>query len=592
MAEKLLLTLPAALERAAERTGYGFTFVKDDLSEETLTWESLLERAKGIAVALREQHGMKKGDHIALILPEAGDFVPTFLGVIQGGGVPVPLYPPMGVGQLGGYLDHCKHIVNASRAKLLVTNRQIKAVLGKVHEAAPDLSKMLQMPDLEGDASLFRDPGLTLDDTAFIQFTSGSTNRPKGVIVTHGNLAHNAWAVMRDGLNSHDEDRGVSWLPLFHDMGLIGFVISPIHHKVPVSFMSPMTFLKRPATWLEVLSKHRGTITYGPNFSYAITAKRVRERDMEGLDLSCVRVAGCGAEPIQPDTLRAFADRFSKVGFRQSAFVPSYGMAENTLAIAFATDVPTDRVVAERLWTDGEAVAAPDDADPDDVIEIVHCGPEFPGHGIRIVDVETRAVLEERKVGEIEVKGPSVMEGYYEMPGATRETIDKDGWLKTGDLGYLADGNIHICGRAKDVIIVNGKNYYPQDLEWAGSEVEGVRSGNVVAFPSHRAGLGREAVIVIAETKLKDEREALGRTVKTAISKATGLTADEVVMVDAGTIPKTSSGKLQRRKARQLYEEGGLARREDDSRLKTAARVAESQLAHLKLSIFGKSKKK
>ncbi|MEC7526005.1 MAG: fatty acyl-AMP ligase [Myxococcota bacterium] len=590
MQDKELLTLPQALERAAGRTGYGFTFVKDDLSEEEHPWSSLLEEAKALAVALADQ-GMKKGDHVALILPEAGDFVPLFLAVVQGGGVPVPLYPPMGMGQLGGYLDHCKHIVSASRAKLLVTNRQIKAVIGKVHDSAPELQKILLRTDLVGDASLWKDPGLTLDDTCFLQFTSGSTNKPKGVVVTHGNLAHNAWAIMREGLDSNDEDRGVSWLPLFHDMGLIGFVIAPIHHRVPVSFMSPMTFLKRPASWLEILSKHRGTITYGPNFSYAITAKRVRDRDLEGIDLSAVRVAGCGAEPIQAETLRAFADRFGKVGFREGAFVPSYGMAEYTLAIAFSTGVPTDRVDAEKLWSAGEAVPASDDAPSSEVVEIVHCGKAFDGHGIRIVDVESREVLPDRKVGEIEVSGPSVMQGYYDRPEATRITVGRDGWMRTGDLGYLSDGNVYICGRAKDVIIVNGKNYYPQDLEWAGSEVQGVRAGNVVAFPTYREGLGREAVVVLAESKLAEGRDELARNVKAEIAKQTGLTVDEVIVVDAGTIPKTSSGKLQRRKARTQFEEGKLQKREDESALKVAGRLVESQLAHLKLGIFGKNKK-
>lgn len=584
-----LITLPQALERAAKRTGFGYTFVHDDLREEEHTWESLLHRAKEIAVALRER-GMKKGDHVALVLPEAGEFVPTFLGVVQGGGVPVPLYPPMGVGQLGGYLDHCKHIVGASRAGLMITNRQIRAVLGTLHDHAPTLREMLLYADLIGDAGLFRDPGLTADDPCFIQFTSGSTSKPKGVVVTHGNLAHNAWAVMREGLDSNDEDRGVSWLPLFHDMGLIGFVIAPIHHRVPVTFMSPMTFLKRPATWLEILSKHRGTITYGPNFSYAITAKRVRDRDLEGLDLSCVRVAGCGAEPIQADTLRAFADRFARIGFTERAFVPSYGMAEYTLAIAFSRGVPTDRVRAEALWSEGVARAAEEGDDPSEIVEIVGCGPAFSNHGIRIVDTETREVLPERRVGEIEVSGPSVMQGYFEMPEKTRETVDQEGWLRTGDLGYLVNGEIYICGRAKDVIIVNGKNNYPQDLEWAGSEVEGVRTGNVIAFPSHKEGLGREAVVVVAESKVSEGRDALASEIKTQIAKATGLTVDEVVVVDAGTIPKTSSGKLQRARARSLYESGELKKREDEGALKVASRVVESQLAHLKLSIFGRRK--
>ena len=583
-----LITLPRALERAADRRGYGFTFVHDDLREEELTWASLLERAQAIAVALHER-GVRKGDHVALVLPDAGEFVPTFLGVVQAGAVPVPLYPPMGMGQLGGYLEHCKHIVSASRAGVLITNRQIKAVLGKLHDHAPSLREMLTYADLDGDASRFRDPGLTIDDPCFIQFTSGSTSKPKGVVVTHGNLAHNAWAVMREGLDSNDDDRGVSWLPLFHAMGLIGFVIAPIHHRVPVSFMSPMTFLKRPVTWLEILSKHRGTITYGPNFSYAITQKRVRDRDLSGLDLSCVRVAGCGAEPIQADTLRAFAARFGQIGFRESAFVPSYGMAEYTLAIAFSNGIPTDRVRAEALWAEGSAEPAADDASGE-AVEIVGCGRAFGRHGIRVVDTETREVLPDRRVGEIEVSGPSVMQGYFEMPEKTRETVSEEGWLKTGDLGYLVGGEVFICGRAKDVIIVNGKNYYPQDLEWAGSEVEGVRPGNVIAFPSHKEGLGREAVVVVAETKLSDGKEKLAADIKTRIAQATGLTVDEVVVVDAGTVPKTSSGKLQRARARTLYEQGELKKREDEGALKLAGHLAASQLAHLKLSIFGKSK--
>jgi len=583
-----LITLPRALERAAERKGYGFTFVHDDLSEEELTWASLLRRAQEIAVALHER-GVKKGDHVALVLPEAGEFVPTFLGVVQAGAVPVPLYPPMGMGQLGGYLEHCKHIVSASRAGVLITNRQIKAVLGKLHDHAPSLREMLTYADLAGDAGRFRDPGLTVDDPCFIQFTSGSTSKPKGVVVTHGNLAHNAWAVMREGLDSNDDDRGVSWLPLFHDMGLIGFVIAPIHHRVPVSFMSPMTFLKRPVTWLEILSKHRGTITYGPNFSYAITQKRVRDRDLAGIDLSCVRVAGCGAEPIQADTLRAFAARFGAVGFREGAFVPSYGMAEYTLAIAFSNGIPTDRVRAEALWAEGSAEPAGDDA-ADEAVEIVGCGRAFERHGIRVVDTETREVLPDRRVGEIEVSGPSVMQGYFEMPEKTRETVNEEGWLKTGDLGYLVDGEVFICGRAKDVIIVNGKNYYPQDLEWAGSEVEGVRQGNVIAFPSHKEGLGREAVVVVAETKLSEGREKLAADIKTRIAQATGLTVDEVVVVDTGTVPKTSSGKLQRARARALYEQGELKKREEEGALKLAGHLAASQLAHLKLSIFGRGK--
>ena len=580
-----LRTITEALDRAAQRKDAGFTFVRDDASERTLTYAELALATKKIAAAL-QQLGVRKGERVALVLPAADEFVPAFLGVVRSGAIPVPLYPPIGIGQLGGYLDHAKHIVGAARASVVVTNGQIKSVLGKLHDTVPELRLMLTMAELDGDAQLFREPGATAEDTCFLQFTSGSTSKPKGVVVTHANLSYNCHAVMREGLASNEADRGVSWLPLFHDMGLIGFVLAPIHHIVPVTFMSPLMFLKRPASWLEYLSKHRGTITYGPNFSYAITTKRVRDSELEGLDLSCVRIAGCGAEPIQADTLRAFAKRFGAVGFRADAFVPSYGMAENTLAIAFASGIVTDVVAADTLWSAGHAKASALGSD-EETVEIVGCGKAFADHEIRIVDAETRAPLEERRVGEIEIRGPSVMPGYYEETKRTAEVLDKEGWLKTGDLGYLAKDEIYICGRKKDVIIVNGKNYYPQDLEWVANEIEGIRAGNAIAFASHKAGLGRETVVVVAETREAEGRDELARKVATAIQQSTGLTVDDVAIVDVGTIPKTSSGKLQRARARELYERGELRPKKDDGKMRTAAHVVESQLAHLRLRIFG-----
>ena len=590
---KVLRTIPQALDVAAEREGAGFTFVADDLTEETHTFASLARQARELAVAL-EAKGMRKGDRVALILPGAGEFILAFLGVLQGGGIPVPMYPPMGMGQLTGYLDHAKHITSASRATHVITTAQIKAVIGKVREAVPEMRAILTMKDLEGgDASLYRAPDVALDDTCFLQFTSGSTSAPKGVIVTHENLAHNCWAIMRQGLGTDEADRGVSWLPLFHDMGLIGFVLAPIHHSVPVSFMSPMTFLKRPVSWLQVCSRHEGTITYGPNFSYALATKRIRDRDMEGVDLSRLRVAGCGAEPIQADTLRAFAARFSQWGFEESAFVPSYGMAENTLAIAFSRGIPTDVVDPDTLWGDGLAqpLATPPEDEGADRVEIVGCGPTFADHEVRIVDVDTRQALPERRVGEIQVRGPSVTPGYFENAAATEKTIGPEGWLNTGDLGYLADGHVFICGREKDILIVNGKNYYPQDLEWAATEVEGVRAGNAVVFPSYKEGLGREAIVLVAETRLTEGHGELERRIKAAVMQATGLVVDEVMLSGPGTVPKTSSGKLQRRKARQLYEAGELKQRKAASQVEIAKHVVESQLAHLRLRIFGSGRK-
>ncbi len=581
-------TIPAALEAAAqEYPNKGHTYIMDDGKEQSWPYPKLLRRAKEIAHALQEQ-GVKKGDHVALILPTAEEFIPTFFGVSLSGAVPVPLYPPMGLGQLAGYLDHCKHIVSASRAKVVITTGQIKSVLGTVREAAPEMRSMITYADLNGDAGLFRDPNVTLDDMGFIQFTSGSTSKPKGVVLSQANLSHNAYAIMVDGLHRDDNDVGVSWLPLFHDMGLIGFVIAPIMHVVPCVFLSPMQFLRRPSVWINALHKYRGTITYAPNFAYALGVKRVKDDEIPGVDLSCVRVAGCGAEPIQAENLRNFAKRYASVGFSEKAFMPSYGMAESSLAIAFAQGIPTDRVKGDSLWNDGQAVVA--DADDTNALEIVGCGKKFDGHDLRVVSTETREVLGDRTVGEFEIRGPSVTKGYFEDPEKTAEVLDKDGWLKTGDLGYLVDGMVFICGRQKDIIILNGRNYYPSDIEWAASKVEGVRAGNVVVFASGKQGLDREAVVVVAESKSNDGQDALAKAIRVEIQRATGLVVDDVMVVEAGTIPKTSSGKVQRSKARAQYETGELKKKTPEGNLGIAKRVIESQLAHLKLSIFGNKK--
>ncbi len=320
---------------------------------------------------------------------------------------------------------------------------------------------------------------------AFIQFTSGSTSRPKGVTLTHANLAANIKCIMNDGLRIRPEDVAISWLPLYHDMGLIGFVLAPLYHCVPVIYLPPLLFLKRPVTWFQAFTRHQAHIAYAPNFGYALCVKRIKAADLEGLDLSTWRVAGCGAEPIRPETLEAFADAFSRIGFRKEALYPSYGMAESALAVAFTEldeGMKAIGVDGPTLWAKGEAKLVPEDHE--NVVRLVSCGREFPDHKIRIFDPDDTASehpLPERRVGEIRIAGPSVMSGYWEDAERTRETF-AGGFLKTGDLGFLSDGHVFVCGRSKEVVIVNGRNYYPQDMEWEAGKVDGVRRGNVVAF--------------------------------------------------------------------------------------------------------------
>ncbi len=606
-------TVLGNFERVAERYNHGLTFVKDGSRKDgdrevTVSYPELLTRGQGVAAAFQAR-GLRAGDRVAVVLPDPEAFVTTFVGLLCAGAVPVPMYPPLGVGQLSGYLEHARHIVGTAHCTYLVTTSDIRAVLGTLGTSVPGLRGLLTVEELRAgiDASAYVRPDVAADDTCFIQFTSGSTANPKGVEVTQGNLVHNGRAIQLEGLNvDPDVDRGVSWLPLFHDMGLIGFLLSPIQLGIPVTLMSPMRFLRRPMTWLETITKHQATMTYGPNFAYGLAAKRAREKDIESLDLSRLRGAGCGAEPIQANTLRRFAQVFGPCGFDEKAFVCSYGMAESTLAISFAWGIPTDTVESESLWSEGvakpvtvaDAEVALESAEssgessaglPPGVLEIVGCGGAFKHHEIRIVGGGGEGVeVGERQVGEIQVRGPSVMAGYFELPDKTAETVLEGGWLRSGDLGYMADGNLFICGRAKDVIILHGKNYYPQDLEWAANQVPRVRTGNVVVFSAHKPNLDREAVVVVAETRESDDRDGIASEIRQTIQSQVGLTVDDVTLVEAGVLPKTSSGKVQRRRTRALWEEGGLHRSQGDGKLKVAAQLVESQLAHLKLRIFGR----
>jgi acyl-CoA synthetase (AMP-forming)/AMP-acid ligase II len=422
-------------------------------------------------------------------------------------------------------------------------------------------------------------------------------------MLTHENLARNIKCIMGDGLRVGPDDVGVSWLPLYHDMGLIGFVLAPLVYKVPCIFLPPLLFLKRPATWFHALSRHKGTIAYAPNFAYALCVKRIREKDLAGVDLSSWRVAGCGAEPIRPETLEAFADAFANVNFKREALLPSYGMAESSLAIAFAElaeGMKTLAIDGEHLWAENEArLVAEDD---ERAVRLVSCGRAFPDHKIAIFrpeDTTSEQPLGEGKVGEIRISGPSVMKGYWEDAERTREAFAGP-FLRTGDLGFLWQEHLYICGRSKEVVIVNGRNYYPQDMEWEAGKVPGVRRGNVIAFGARDpsgAERDRERVVIAFEAQdagMLDKAQALCLAVRKAVQEGMALTVDDVVAVVPGALPKTSSGKLQRAKTRELYEAGELAGRtgaRDKSTLDLVKHAAMSQLSYMKLAVLGGRKK-
>ncbi|WP_437525461.1 fatty acyl-AMP ligase [Sorangium sp. So ce726] len=588
-------TVAQAIEDAAASTKTGYRFIEESSENEPFFTHGGIERASARFGGALQALGLHKGDRVALILPDNADFIFAFLGAIRAGVIPVPIYPPTGLGKLTGYLENTLHIVAKSGAKVLLTSGEIKRMLGTIQAQAPELEQIVAVEGLRGAREELKPVKVELDDVCFLQFTSGSTSRPKGVVLTHANLAANVRAIVDLGLAVRESvDTGVSWLPLYHDMGLIGFVIAPLYYVNTITFLPPLLFLKRPVRWLETITRHRGNVSFGPNFAYALCVKRIREQEMAGLDLSTWRVAGCGAEPIRADNLRAFAEKFAPVGFDEKAFVCSYGMAESTLAVSFSAlgaGLQTDAVDGETLWKEGKATPVP--AEGEGASSLVQCGSAFEGHEIAAFasdDAESARPLGDREVGELRLRGPSVMPGYFNDPDLTKEAF-AGGWLRTGDLGYLAEGKVYICGRSKEVIIVNGRNYYPQDLEWEASRVSGVRKGNVIAFGTMKPHNDRERVVIVFETPASDEQEkqALKGEVRRVVQQAMGLTVDDVVAVGAGILPKTSSGKLQRSKTRELYENGELlirsSSREGD-RLDAAKEFAKSQINFFRHAIF------
>jgi fatty-acyl-CoA synthase len=589
-------TLVDAVRALSSDAARGFVFVRHDGSERLVTFRDIALEAQRRAASLAA-HGLRKGDRLALVIPDGEEFVLSFLGALFAGVVPVPIHPQLSSRDVDGYCDTVAHIARASGASLILTTAATRPSVEPAIARVEGLRSVLTVEDLDARAAAVHVP-VSPDDPAFLQFTSGSTSRPKGVIVTHGNLAANAEAFMVHGLRRDPRvDKGVSWLPLFHDMGLIGFVVGPLFTNVPCVFLPTASFVRAPRLWLEKIHQHRGTITYAPNFAYALVAKRLKDRDVEGLDLSCLRIAGCGAEPIQAAALRDFATRLAPARFDARAFVPSYGMAEATLAITFVPlrdGLRTDRVDGA-LLTKGQATPSnandgSEGAEGENVTDLVDCGVAFPGHELAIVDAEGRR-LGERRVGEIVARGPSVAPGYFREPDLTARTfkalpgdgVGAEPWLHTGDLGYLAGGRLFVCGRKKDVIIVRGRNHYPTDIEWAVGEVPNVRRGNVVAFGVTIDAQGRAAADAAGEERLvvccegaSGDARAIRDAAGTCIAARFGLTPHEVVVTPLASLPRTSSGKLQRTKARQMYIDGTLARARDVQVAAQAPRAEEA----------------
>ncbi len=551
-------TIGEALVAAAD-TDFGLRFIEHDASSEVTPYRALLTDALAIAGGLRA-HGYAQGDRVALVIPEVAGFVHAFFGIVAAGLVPVPLCPPAQAGDVATFAKQSLHIIRASRAVAVLTTDDVAPLLhasaGHPNAGAALSQTFHTLASLRTGTPLVHPAALTLDDVALLQFTSGSTALPKGVVLSHGNIAANVEAILGpSGLAARPGDVAVSWLPLYHDMGLIGMLLSSLYAPADAVLMSQVLFLKRPSAWLDAISTYGGTVSYAPNFAYELCRRRVKSSQLAALDLSRWRVAGCGAEPIRPDTLMQFANYFEPAGFRTTSFLPSYGLAEHSLAVSFAHGgLDVDVVDAEQLVQHSRAVPVVNGSAS---LRIVRCGEAFPGHTIRIVD-EAFNELPERHVGSIVASGPSVMQGYFEQPDATADAL-RDGWLFTGDLGYMANGSLYVCGRTKDLIIRQGRKYHPPDIESSLADLQGVTLSGVVVFAITTVGDTDEVVAVI-ETRAGSRGPEIEEAVRRRVRETAGLEIDRVVLTAPGTIPRTTSGKVRRSETRERLEAGTLVR--------------------------------
>ncbi len=538
------------------------TFLPGETEPQTLTYGELATRARRVAAGLAAA-GLAPRQACALMLPTSLEFFAVYYGILMAGGVPVPIYPPFRMSQIEDHLRRQAGILANCEARVLVTVPEAKLVARLLRGEVPTLARVTTPAELTTADARFTPVQAAPDDIAFIQYTSGSTGTPKGVVLTHAHLLANIRAMGR-AARATSRDVFVSWLPLYHDMGLIGAWLTTLYFSVRLVLMSPVAFLSRPARWLHAIHDYRGTISAAPNFAYEIVASRIDERELEGIDLSSLRWAFNGAEAINAETLERFTARLAKHGLDPLSIAPVYGLAEVALCAAFPATrhgVLVDLVDRDALRDTGRArpVASGDPA----AQKIVACGRVLPGYGMRIADANGNP-LAERTVGRIELRGPSVTTGYYRNAEATSALFDGE-WLDTGDLGYLAEGEVYITGRAKDVIIRGGQNVYPYELEEAVGALEGVRRGCVAVFGARLPEGGDERLVVLAETRLtsEPERGRLRGWINELAIELAGGAADDVVLAPPNTVLKTSSGKLRRAATRDLYERGlvGKAKR-------------------------------
>lgn len=553
-------SLTALLERAATAgPGHGLRFLDRAEQETPVDWPEVWERARVTSGGLHAL-GVRPGDTVAIVLPTGPGFFDAFFGAVLAGAVPVPIYPPMRLGRLAEYHGRTVAMLAAVRARILLTDARLWRVLGETVERArlPLGCRLVEevrgAPRVEAPAEI-----------ALVQFSSGTTVDPKPVALSHANVLANTAAITAFIRDIEPAARiGVSWLPLYHDMGLIGCVFPGMQLAGSLTLLGPELFVSRPALWLRAISRARATVSPAPNFAYGLCVDRIADADLEGCDLSSWRLALNGAEPVSPATLRRFIARFSRWGFRPEALTPVYGLSEASLAVTFSdAGTPFRATRFDRAaLADGRAVEAPDG------VEIVSVGAPLPGTELDVpID----------RVGPVRVRGPSVMIGYLHRPEHTAEAI-RDGWLDTGDLGFLHHGELYLTGRAKDLVILRGRNHAPHAIEQAVDGVEGVRTGCAAAVAWRPEGAEEEQLVLFVEARVPSD--SLADRCRSAVLAATALPPARVVVLAPGTLPRTSSGKIRRGEALRRWVAGELTPPAPTGAWSLASALARGTFAH------------
>jgi 1-acyl-sn-glycerol-3-phosphate acyltransferase len=556
------------VERSPERVH--IFLGEEDGSERPITYRALWDRAVAVSAGLRERK-IAPGDSVALMLRTEESFFAAFFGTLLAGAVPVPIYPPFRADRIEEYARRQLSILTNAEARILIAFAEAERVAGLLRSRAASVAEVTTVGQLVAAGDRPRPAHLNPTDPALIQYTSGSTGDPKGVLLTHQNLLANIRAI-GEALAIRPDDVGVSWLPLYHDMGLIGAWLGALYFGIPITILSPLAFLARPARWLWALHAHRGTISPAPNFAFDLCVKRIADDEIRGLDLSAWRLALNGSEPVSVETIQRFTRRFAPYGFRPEAMRPTYGLAEASVGLTVATRGQHPRIESG----------------------VVSCGSPLPGHEVRIVDA-TGNPVSERTEGRIEFRGPSVTSGYFRNAAATRAAFH-DGWCDSGDLGFWAEGELFVTGRIKDIVIKAGRNLHPHHVEELVGEVPGIRKGCVAVFGVPDPAIGTERLVVVAESRetASGARERLRTAVVERVIAGLGIPPDTVAIYGPGTVLKTPSGKIRRSATRDAYRAGRLGVQPSARRqwarlllLDAAARLRRVPAATLALAYAG-----